>query len=248
MIFLVASLCLQIVCALHVIRTGRPQIWLLFIILFSLLGCFAYVMLEVMPQHWNNRHVRTARAQVVSKADPERDVRRAQRDLEVADTSANQIALADAQAARGRYAEAEVAYRKGLAQGPGDDWRTQIKLAQVLFEQGNAREGLFLLEGVPDALPGAENDRRALLKARLLADVGRDAEARALFEDVVSRFAGEEARCHYAAFLLDRGDRRRAQDMLEDVERRARHLDRTQRAAQADMYRWASEKLGELRG
>ncbi|PHQ58698.1 MAG: hypothetical protein COC10_13910 [Sphingobium sp.] len=248
MILIVASLCIQILCAIHVIRSGRNQIWLLFILLFSLLGCFAYAMLEVLPGHWNNRHVRTARAQVVGKVDPERAVRDAERNLDLAETASNYIAMGDAQAVRHRYAEAEIAYRKALSMGPGNDWGTQVKLAGVLFERGESREALHLLDAAPELMPGGEADRRALLRARILADLERTAEARSLFEDVMERIAGEEARCHYAAFLLQQADRPRAQSVLEEVERRARRMDRTQRAAQADMYRWAAERLAELRG
>lgn len=247
MIFLVASLCLQIVCAVHVIRSGRNQIWLLFIFLFSLLGCFAYLVLEVLPQHWNNRHLRTARAQVAVKVDPERAVRDAERNLELAETAANYIALGDAQAMRHRYAEAEGAYRKALSLGPGNDWGTQVKLAGVLFERGESTEALRLLDAAPELARGSEWDRRALLRARILADLGRSPEARTLFEELIERIAGEEARCHYAAFLLQQDDKRRAQSVLEEVERRARRMDRTQRAAQAEMYRWADERLAELR-
>ncbi len=35
--------------------------------------------------------------------------------------------------------------------------------------------------------------------------------------------------------------------MLEEVEARMKRLDRQQRAAEADMYRWAMDRLGELR-
>lgn len=248
MIFLVASMCVQLLCAVHVIRSGRNQIWLLFIFLFSVMGCLAYLILEILPEHWNNRHVRTARSQATARVDPERNVRKAQHDLELADTAANHIALGDAQAARGRYEEAENAYRTALALGPGNDWSTEVKLANALFERGKSDEALGLMDGVPDVPSGAERDKRALLRARLLADLARPGEARALFEQVVSRIAGEEARCHYAAFLLEQGDRHRARELLEEVESRARRMDRTQRAAQADMYRWAGERLAELRG
>ncbi|MCI4589344.1 hypothetical protein MOK15_04440 [Sphingobium sp. BYY-5] len=247
MIFLVASMCVQILCAVHAIRSGRNQIWLLFIFLFSILGCFAYLVLEVLPAHWNNRHVRTARAQVVGKVDPERAVRDAERSLELAETAANYIALGDAQTVRHRYADAEVAYRKALTLGPGNDWATQVKLAAMLFECGKSGEALRLLDAAPELARGSEWDRRALLRARILADLGRVAEARTLFEDVVERMAGEEARCHYAAFLLQQGDSHRARSILEEVEQRARRMDRTQRASQADMYRWAGERLAELR-
>ena len=175
-------------------------------------------------------------------------MRDAERNLDLAETAANYIAMGDAQAVRHRYAEAEIAYRKALSMGPGNDWGTQVKLAAVLFERGESREALHLLDAAPELMPGGEADRRALLRARILADLGRTDEARSLFEDVMERVAGEEARCHYAAFLLQQADRPRAQSVLEEVERRARRMDRTQRAAQADMYRWAGERLAELRG
>ena len=96
MIFLVASICIQIICAVDVVRSGRNQIWMLFIFLFSLAGCFAYLMLEVLPAYWGNRHLRTARSQVVGKVDPERGLRKARADLDLAETAANRIALGDA--------------------------------------------------------------------------------------------------------------------------------------------------------
>lgn len=247
MIFLLASVAVQILCAVHVIRTGRNQIWMLFIFLFSLMGCFAYLVLEILPEYWGNRHVRTIRTQAVSSIDPERELRAARKALELVNTSANHIALGDALAALGRHADAVAAYQQGLALGPGQDWRTQVKLAAALFENHRSGEALDVLANVPDVPAGGERDRRMLLRARILADIGQDAEARGLFEDVVTRIAGEEARCHYAAFLLDRGDQMRARQILEEVEQRARRLDRTQRAAQADMYQWAANALADMR-
>ena len=58
---------------------------------------------------------------------------------------------------------------------------------------------------------------------------------------------GEEARCRYAALLLAQGWENKARKQLEEVEARARRLDRGQRAAEADMYRWAADTLAQLR-
>jgi hypothetical protein len=58
---------------------------------------------------------------------------------------------------------------------------------------------------------------------------------------------GEEARCRYAALLLSEGWERKAIAVLEEVESRMKRLDRQQRAADADMYRWAMETLRGLR-
>ncbi len=40
---------------------------------------------------------------------------------------------------------------------------------------------------------------------------------------------------------------KKARTVLEEVEARMKRLDRQQRAAEADMYRWAMDRLGELR-
>ena len=72
-------------------------------------------------------------------------------------------------------------------------------------------------------------------------------EALAIYRDIVTRMPGEEARCRYAALLLDMGRKREAQGVLEEVEGRMKRLDSYQRRADAAMYRWAADKLRELR-
>jgi hypothetical protein len=247
MVWLAASIVIQIVCAVHVIRTGRNQIWMLFIFLFSIMGCFAYLMLEVLPGYWGNRYVRTARAHAAARIDPERQLRTARDQLALADTVANRIMLADALSDLGRYREALVAYDDALSRLPGDDWPIMFKRASVQFELGEFADAQKTLAAIPPSSVGSEEDRRNLLRARVAGELREDDVARRLFEDVVSRIPGEAARCHYAAFLIERGDRFRARQLLEDVEQRARRLDRYQKSAEADMYRWAGDQLQLLR-
>jgi hypothetical protein len=247
MIWVVASVVIQIICAVHVIRTGRNQIWMLFIFLFSIMGCFAYLVLEVLPGYWGNRYVRTARAHAATRIDPERQLRMARDQLALTDTVANRIALGDALSDLSRYREALSAYDEALSRMPGDDWSTLFKRARAQFEIGAFTEARETLAAIPPSSATSEEDRRNLLRARVAAELREDGTARRLFEDVVSRIPGEAARCHYAAFLIDRGDTIRARQLLEEVEQRAKRLDRIQRAAEADMYRWAADQLLRLR-
>lgn len=247
MIYFAATVALQILCAIHVMRTGRNQMWLWIIMFFSVLGCFAYFVMEVLPAHGGNRYVRHAKAQVGAKLNPEKTLRAARDALDLADTAANRIAVADALAGLGRYVEAVPYYRQALEMARGDDPGVQYKLAQSLFELGEAPEALALLRDLPET-KGSIADQRNLLLARTLAETGDDVQARGLFEDVVTRIPGDEARCHYAHFLLDRGDRVRARQILEEVDRRAKRLHPLQRAEAGEMYRWASAQLKDLRG
>jgi hypothetical protein len=93
----------------------------------------------------------------------------------------------------------------------------------------------------------SERDRQALLRARALDHLGRKQEALDLYADLVTRMPGEEARCRYAALLIEQGWERKALVVLEEVEGRMRRLSRHQRTADAGMYRWATEALAGLR-
>jgi hypothetical protein len=69
------SLVVQLVCVVHCVRTGRNQLWIMVIIFFSLLGCFAYGAFEVMPEMLGRRGVRLAKAEAARRIDPERALR-----------------------------------------------------------------------------------------------------------------------------------------------------------------------------
>lgn len=238
---------LQILCIVHVIRNKRNQLWIGALMFLPVASAVAYLVVEVLPGFRTHRHVRIAQASVVAKLDPEREVRAARDALELADTAANRIRLADALADLDRHGEALPVYREAIALAPGDA-RTGFKLATAEFETGDARGSLLRLEALPRPGTQSERDRYDLLRARLLYALGRQGEAATLYADLVTRVPGEEARCRYAALLLEQGRRAEAQAVLEEVEARAKRLDRHARAAEGEMYRWAAERLRELRG
>jgi hypothetical protein len=168
--------------------------------------------------------------------------------LGLADTAANRLRVADALAGLARHDEAVPLYRESIAMTAGDpDVRSQGKLALSLFEAGQGAEALALLESIPASPGQSERDRQALLRARTLDHLGRKQEALDLYADIVTRMPGEEARCRYAGLLIEQGWERKALVVLEEVEGRMRRLNRHQRAADAGMYRWASEALAGLR-
>ncbi|HEY0622202.1 tetratricopeptide repeat protein [Sphingomonas sp.] len=246
MIVWLAILAVQVTCVVHLVKTGRNPLWLTALIFLPMVGAIAYFIVEILPGLQGNRHVRTVRAKATAALDPERELRAARDALELTDTVANRVRLGDAAGELGRWSEAEAAYREALARAP-DDARTQAKLARTIFEQGHAGEALGLLDGLEPPAGQGERDRQTLLRARMLEHLGRNEEALALYGDVVTRLPGEEARCRYAALLLAEGWENKARKQLEEVEARAKRLDRQQRAAEAEMYRWAAETLTRLR-
>ena len=247
MIAYAAILALQIACIVHVIKTGRNQLWIMALFFLPVASAIAYFVIEILPGLQGNRHVRTVKAKAVARLDPERELRAARDALDLTETVANRTRLADALADLDRHAEAVTAYREALSMRAGGDARTRVSLAASLFELGETEEALEILDAVDPPSGQSETDRRAMLRARVLDHLGRKDEALAIYADVVTRLPGEEARCRYAGLLLELGYEQRARRVLEEVEGRMKRLDRQQRAAEADMYAWASEALAKLR-
>jgi hypothetical protein len=138
MIFIVASILIQLACAVHIVRNGRNPLWLTVVVLLSIPGCLAYFFVEVLPSQRHNRSVRAAGQIMAKKVDPERDIRTARERLEIADTAANHSLLGDALAEAGRHAEAVPHYEAAIERQPAAGRGDLLKLAASLIESGRA--------------------------------------------------------------------------------------------------------------
>ena len=245
---LLFSLIVQIFCAVHCIRNGRNNLWLMVIIFLNLPGCFAYIVFEILPGLAGRREVRAAKQAAIRTLDPERDVRLAREAVEATDTAANRTSLADALAENGQWAEAVPHYREALARMPAGDRPAQTKLARAMLESGDCEGARKLLETLPASASQTETDRGRLLLARALQECGDKERALALYAEVGERMTGAEAQCRHAALLIEQGRGGEAVPLLEEATRRARKVDRFERAREAEMYAWAERTLGELRG
>jgi hypothetical protein len=246
-LFLVMIL-IQVCCVVHLIRNNRNSLWLWAIILLPIAGSAAYVVVEVLPGLAQRREVRAAKSAAIRKFDPDRDLRAAREALETTDTAANRTALADALAEKGAWGDAVLHYRAALAKMPVGDRNAQIKLARALLESGDSAAARRQLETLPESGSQTANDSAGLLLARALQACGDNAKALALYADVGLRLAGAEAQCRQAALLIEQGRNREALPLLEEAARRAKKIDRFERAREGEMYDWAARTLAELKG
>src|SRR3954451_3955927 len=157
MIVYILILGLQVYCVVDVIRRGRNSIWIMALIFLPVASALAYFIVEILPTLQHNRHVRAARQTVVDKLDPERELRAAQQALDVADTMAGRIRVADALTELGRNTEALPLYQRGA--GPRPDFRTGEKLARSLFLNDRAQEALSVLDALPKVTAQSDQDR-----------------------------------------------------------------------------------------
>jgi hypothetical protein len=245
MIVYLAIIAVQVAMIIDVIRNGRNRIWIMALMFLPVASTIAYLVIEVFPRMQHNRHVRQARQAIVEKLDPERELRSARAELDIADTAANRMRMADALADLGRHKEALPLYQRAV--GKRLDVHLAAKLARSLYLNDRPQEALETLDALSEVSAQSDRDRLALLRARVLEELGRDEEALPLFADVSERLPGDEARCRYAALLLKLGKKGQARMVLEDVEHRLKRVNRQRDAADAPMYDWAMGELARLR-
>src|SRR5215472_16223985 len=89
------SLALQIACAVHVIRSGRPLYWIWLILIGSYLAVLVYVVIAVIPDLRHDPRGRTAARSAMNMTDPQRRRRELQRQLEISNTVDNRRRLAE---------------------------------------------------------------------------------------------------------------------------------------------------------
>ncbi len=246
MIFYAAIIAIQVALIIDVIRRGANRIWIMALMFLPLASTIAYVIVEVLPRMKHNRHLRQAQAQLVEKLDPERELRAARDALDVAQTAANRMRLADALVVRGRHAEALPLYRDAIGKAR-PDYRAGEKLARCLFLADRSQEALDMLDTMSPPTTPSDKDRIGLLRARILEELARDAEAEGIYADLVDRYPGDEVRCRYAGLLLKQGRKTDARRLLDEVEHRLKRMTKLQRADNGAMYDWAMGKLAELR-
>ena len=220
------SILLDVLCLVHVTRTGRYRVWPYIIIGIPMLGALAYLGIEMLPEMLRSRHGRHLTDRAVRKVAPRRTLKRHADRLEIADTVQNRIRLAEETMRLGRFEEAASIYRSSLEGVYADDIALLMGLARATFCCGMHAETLDSLERLRTAHPDYASNEAHLIYARSLEGLGRTDEALAESAVVVDRHPGEEARCRYAMLLQRVGREDEAPAMFAEIVKRARRAAR----------------------
>jgi hypothetical protein len=215
------SIVLQIGCAVHVIRTGRPMYWILLLLIGTYIAVAIYLLAEVLPEMRNSPGARRAMRNAKDRIDPQRQKRRAALQLELADTPDNRRRLAEESLRTGDYALAATQYQAALQGLYKTNPDLMLGLARAQFAQGQAREARDTLDALIAANPNYRSTDGHLLYARALEAMGEIGAALHEFETLAPSYPGEEGRARYAQLLRRNGEEDKAQDVFRDILRRS---------------------------
>jgi hypothetical protein len=236
---------LQILCAVHVFRTGRNWFWLWPILLFPGVGVAVYLLVEVAPRMGPIELVNPVTA-LLDRLNPRRVQARLQDALDRSPSVANKQALARWHAAQGEFAQARTLLEGCLTGVYKDDPECRLELARVLVQAGEFRDAKKLLEANLAEAPQHEAQKRDVLLGRVAEELGNAKEALAIYER--ARQGGpitEEARVRLARLLEARGDRQRARELYQEVVRRMRTANNRYRKEQLPWLVEARKRLKE---
>jgi hypothetical protein len=229
----VLMIIVQVALIIHVVKTGRNQIWIWVLALLSLPGAIAYIAVEILPELLRSRTAqRTARG--LRKAmDPGRDLRRYESEARVTSNVASRQRYAQELVRHQRYDEAIGQYREALTGLYEHDPNLMLGLAQAQFGKGDASAARATLDELIQRHPDFRSPAGHLLYARALEAEGNLPKALEEYAVLAPSYPGAEAAVRYAQLLQAQGRRAEAQKLARELLEQARiapgHYRRAQR-------------------
>ncbi|HST44220.1 MAG TPA: tetratricopeptide repeat protein [Luteimonas sp.] len=218
---LLLSILLQIACAVHAVRSGRPMYWLFILLIGSYIAVAVYLLAEVLPGLRNNRAARQAVRGVQDRIDPTRRTRAAALRLDVADTLQNRRLLAEESLRAGDHAHAAELFRSSLKGLYATDPELMLGLATAQLALGDAHATKATLDALIAANPTFRSSDGHLLYARAVEQLGDGPAALHEYEALVQGYPGEEARVRYALLLKQQGQADKAREVFDETLRRS---------------------------
>ncbi len=195
----------QLALAIHVARTGRPLYWILLIVMLPWIGGVAYLIAEVLPGLRNDPTARRALRTIGSRINPEKNRRRIEAELQLADTLDNRRRLAQECMQLGDFESAEFLYQRCLTGVYATDPHFMLGMATAQAELGRFAECRTTLENLIAANPSFRSPDGHLLYARALEQLGETNKALEEYSALETGYPGEEARSRYVVLLLSAG-------------------------------------------
>ena len=184
--------------AVHVVRNGQQLYWLLILFMFPPLGSVVYFFAIYLPNSRLPQGARKVASVAVEVLDPNRELREAKAAFEYTPTAQNQMRLASAQLEAGNAKEAASTYEACLQGAFASDLEIRLGAARAYLECERGAEALTHLEFIRRSDIHFRPEMVSLLTARALAQSGRQQEAKAEFDDALTRYNSFECRAECA--------------------------------------------------
>ena len=234
MVLLIFLYVIQALLIVHVIKTGRNQLWIWALLLLPAgIGALAYLAVEIVPELFRSRTAQRTARSFRKAMDPGADLRRYESEARIAGNVASRQRYAEELVRHGRYDEAIAQYRETLSGLYEHDPNLMLGLAQAQFGKGDAAGARGTLDELIRLNPDFRSPVGHLLYARALEAEGNVQKALEEYRVLATSYPGAEAAVRYAQLLQAQGERAEAQRVVRELLEQARiapgHYRRAQR-------------------
>ncbi|MGH8304322.1 MAG: tetratricopeptide repeat protein, partial [Steroidobacteraceae bacterium] len=177
MLFLILSIAIQAGLIVHVIKTGRNQLWVWVLLFLPGVGGVAYVAVEILPELFRSRTARRTARGFRKAMDPGADLRRYENQARIAGNVASRQRYAEELTRHERYDDAIAQYREALGGLYEHDPNLMLGLARAQFGKGDARAARETLDELIGQNPNFRSPAGHLLYAQALEAEGNVAKA-----------------------------------------------------------------------
>ncbi len=230
--FLLLTIALQVVCVVHLFRTGRNMTWLFLIILVPMVGCLAYFFIEIMPSLGQNPAARKALQRAKHAIDPGRGLREGSLNYERSQNVETASRLAAELTKAGRHEEAIRVCNEARTGLFEDDPKILLALASAQFAAAVYGDAIATLDYLREKNPGFRSADGHLVYARALEESGATDRALEEYAALANYYPGAEARVRQAMLYKKLGDQARASELfaalLKDARLAPKHFKRSQ--------------------
>jgi hypothetical protein len=235
MLLLILFYIIQALLIVHVIKTGRNQLWIWVLLLAPFgVGALAYIAVEIVPELFRSRAARRTARGLRKAIDPGADLRRYESEMRVAGNVASRQRYAQELVRHGRFDDAISQYREALTGLYEHDPNLMLGLAQAQFGRGDAGAARATLDELIRLNPDFRSPDGHLLYARALEAEGNVQKALEEYQVLATSYPGAEAAVRYAQLLQAQGQRAEAQKVARELLEQARiapgHYRRAQRS------------------
>ena len=214
---LILGVLLEVAFVIHVVKTGRSTTWIWIIVMIPLAGSIAYLILEVLPELTGSKAGRRTTKTINNKLNPNKRIKEAASDFEIAGTVENSIRLADELMAKGMYSDALDLYQRCLTGIHQTDPHIMSRCARAQFEVGDYSGSKATLDALIEANPDYKDSDSHLLFARNLEKLGDQDGAAKEYEVLIDYSSSLEPAYHYALMCRDLGQSQKASALLSDI-------------------------------
>lgn len=216
-IIFIISVVFQIICGIHVVRTGQDRYWLFLIIIGSYLGCAIYAVAVMIPYSLRSRQGIQTINKIQKVLNPTGNLQNLNNQLSIRDTPQVHLNIADEFFSLKRYSEALKHYQQALTPQEPYEPNILIKIAQTYYNLNQYDHCLQTLTSLLENNPSFVSQDGHLLQARALQGKGDLQAAEEVYKQVVEYYSGPQAQLYYAQLLHQQKRDADACKLLDDI-------------------------------